>query len=86
MIDYALQHYFSAAGWPKCAICCKPVDRLESADDIYTHRRVFRAFCHGQVDEATLDAITVEDSIEIKFTWAFQRPGLEKPNEKIAAE
>ena len=81
MMNSALQHYFGLAGWPKCAICCKPVDRLEQIDDIAWDRRIFRAYCHGQVDEATLDAITMEDSIDIKFSWAFQRPGLEAPRD-----
>ena len=53
-MDSTLQHYFGLAGWPKCAVCCKPVDRLEQIDDIAWDRRIFRAYCHGQVDEATL--------------------------------
>lgn len=74
-------HHARQMGWLTCAVCNKPVDSIEQIDDPYMDRRVFRAHCHGQVDEATLDAITLMDSIDIKFTWAFQRQALEKKNE-----
>lgn len=80
-MNWLINEHAMRMGWLTCAVCNKPVDSIEQIDDPYMDRRVFRAYCHGQVDEATLDAMTVQDSIEIKFTWAFQRPGLEEPRD-----
>ena len=80
-MNSAIQHYFGMGGWPMCAVCCKPVERMERFDCVHMDRYVFRAYCHGKVDEATLDHFTIEDSTSIKFTWAFQRPALEKNND-----
>ena len=71
-------HYASEMGWLNCAICNKPVDRIERMDDPMTCRLIYRAYCHGQVDEAALTHFMLEDSVSIKFTWAFQRQALEK--------
>ena len=39
-----------------CAMCGKPVDRVEWFDDPMNFQRVIRAHCHGKVDEMRLDS------------------------------
>ncbi len=33
-----------------CALCGKPVDRLEWSEDFHTFERVIRVFCHGETE------------------------------------
>ena len=56
---------------PMCAICNKPVDRVESMYDIAWAAKRFRVYCHGDVEEAMLDDVTIEDSNSVKFGQAF---------------
>ena len=39
-----------------CAICQKPVDRLEWETEEFGRRLIVRAYCHGDVDTMQLDA------------------------------
>ena len=80
-MNWLIDKHAMSMGWLTCAICNKPVDSIEQIDDPYTDRRIFRAYCHGQVDEAVLDHMTIEDSLNIKFTCAFQRQALEKKSD-----
>ena len=68
---------------PLCAVCNKPVDRVESMYDIAWAAKRFRVYCHGDMEEAMLDDVTIEDSNSVRFGQAFidklPQPQLEKP-------
>ena len=56
---------------PMCAVCNKPVERVESMYDAAWAAKRFRVYCHGDMEEAMLDDVTIEDSISVKFGQAF---------------
>lgn len=56
---------------PMCAICNKPVERIESMYDIAWAAKRFRVYCHGDVEEAMLDDVTIEDCDSVQFGQAF---------------
>ena len=58
-------------GVPICAVCNKPVERMESMYDIAWARKRFRVYCHGQTEEAFLNDETIEDSGSIRMGQAF---------------
>ena len=68
---------------PLCAVCNKPVDRVESMYDIAWAAKRFRVYCHGEMEEAMLDDVTIEDCDSVRFGQAFidklTQPQLEKP-------
>ena len=63
--DLALQ------GLPICAVCNKPVERMESMYDIAWARKRFRVYCHGQTEEAFLNDEIIEDCDSIRMGQAF---------------
>lgn len=67
---------------PLCAVCNKPVERVESMYDIAYGGKRFRVYCHGDMEEAMLDDTIIEDSNSVKFGQAFidklPQPQLEK--------
>ena len=56
---------------PICAICNKPVERVESMYEIAWEAIRFRVYCHGDVEEAMLDYVTIEDCDGVRFGQAF---------------
>ena len=56
---------------PRCAICNKPVERVESMYDIARGGKRFRVYCHGDVEEAMLDDVLIEDNYSVSFGEAF---------------
>lgn len=56
---------------PICAICNKPVERVESMYDIAYGGKRFRVFCHGDFEEAMLDDVLIEDNYTVSFGQAF---------------
>ena len=56
---------------PICAICNKPVERVESMYDIAYGGKRFRVFCHGDFEEAMLDDVLIEDNYSVSFGQAF---------------
>lgn len=56
---------------PICAICNKPVERVESMYDIAYGGKRFRVFCHGDFEEAMLDDVLIEDCNSVQFGQAF---------------
>lgn len=56
---------------PLCAVCNKPVERVESMYDIAYGAKRFRVYCHGDMEEAMLDDVTIEDSNSVRFGQAF---------------
>lgn len=56
---------------PMCAVCNKPVDKVESMYDIAYGGKRFRVYCHGDMEEAMLDDVLIEDNYSVKFGQAF---------------
>lgn len=49
----------------RCAICQKPVDRLEWGTEEFGRWLIVRAYCHGDVDTMHLDAWQMQNMREI---------------------
>ena len=56
---------------PLCAVCNKPVERMESIYDISQYQKRFRVFCHGQMEEAFLSDMDVWNADSIRMIQAF---------------
>lgn len=56
---------------PICAVCNKPVERIESMYRIELAAKHFRVYCHGDMEEAMLDDVTIEDCGSVRFGQAF---------------
>ena len=67
---------------PICAVCNKPVEKVESMYDMAYGGKRFRVYCHGDTEEAMLDDVWIEDNQSVSFGQAFidklQQPQLEK--------
>jgi hypothetical protein len=57
--------------FPICAICNKPVERVESMYDIAHGAKRFRVYCHGDMEEAFLNDEIIEDCDSVRFGTAF---------------
>jgi metal-dependent hydrolase (beta-lactamase superfamily II) len=64
--DLALLH-----GFPICAVCNKPVESIQSMDDISSSRKLFRVHCHGETEEAFLNDEMIENTDSVRFGQAF---------------
>ena len=56
---------------PLCAICNKPVERMESEYDINQYQKRFRVYCHGQMEEAFLNDMDIWNADSIRMGQAF---------------
>jgi len=56
---------------PMCAVCNKPVERMESMYDVAYGAKRFRVHCHGAMEEAMLDDVLIEDCNSVQFGQAF---------------
>ena len=56
---------------PMCAVCNKPVEKVESMYDPILCAKRFRVYCHGDMEEAMLDDVLIEDSNSVRFGQAF---------------
>jgi hypothetical protein len=56
---------------PICAVCNKPVEKVESTYDIAYGGKRFRVYCHGDMEEAMLDDTIIEDANSVCFGQAF---------------
>ena len=56
---------------PMCAVCNKPVERVESMYCPAWAAKRFRVYCHGDMEEAMLDDVTIEDCNSVRFGQAF---------------
>lgn len=56
---------------PTCAVCNKPVERVESMYYIERAATRFRVYCHGQMEEEYLNDETIEDCNSVRFGEAF---------------
>jgi hypothetical protein len=63
--DFALQ------GVPLCAVCNKPVERMDSMYDTNTNQKRFRVYCHGEFEEAFLNDADIENVDSICMGQAF---------------
>ena len=56
---------------PLCAVCNKPVERMDSEYDINAYQKRFRVYCHGQVEEAFLSDMDIWNADSIRMGQAF---------------
>ena len=69
----AEQNKFALAlhGLPLCAVCNKPVERMDSEYDINTCQKRFRVYCHGQTEDAFLNDMDIWNADSIRMGQAF---------------
>jgi hypothetical protein len=72
-----LNLYSLGAGLPICAVCNRPVDKVESTYSPLHDGKLFRVTCHGKTEEQMLSAFTMIEAHEITFGKAFDTPKLE---------
>jgi hypothetical protein len=67
------QNKFALAlqGVPLCAVCNKPVERMESEYDINNYQKRFRVYCHGETEEAFLNDMDIWNADSIRMGQAF---------------
>jgi hypothetical protein len=58
-------------GVPLCAVCNKPVERMESEYDINSYQKRFRVYCHGDVEEALLSDMDIWNADSVRMGQAF---------------
>ena len=58
-------------GVPICAVCNKPVERMESMYDMNNYQKRFRVYCHGQTEEAFLNDMDIWNADSIRMGQAF---------------
>jgi hypothetical protein len=58
-------------GVPLCAVCNKPVERMDTTYDINNHQKRFRVYCHGQTEEAFLNDMDIWNADSIRMGQAF---------------
>lgn len=58
-------------GVPLCAVCNKPVERMDSMYDINNYQKRFRVYCHGQTEEAFLNDMDIWNADSIRMGQAF---------------
>ena len=58
-------------GLPLCAVCNKPVERMDSMYDFNAYQKRFRVYCHGQTEEAFLNDMDIWNADSIRMGQAF---------------
>ena len=56
---------------PLCAVCNKPVERMDSEYDINAYQKRFRVYCHGQMEEAFISDMDIWNADSIRMGQAF---------------
>jgi recombinational DNA repair protein (RecF pathway) len=79
MNDLAL--YNLGVAFPTCAICNKPVDKVETMYHPAYQGKLFRVHCHGQYEDQMLDDMMFLGSHQVTFGKAFQKPQIEATKE-----
>jgi len=63
--------YILGAALPVCAVCNKPVDKVESMYHPNYMGKLFRVYCHGKIEEQVLSDydvyLTWRNSLQITF-------------------
>jgi hypothetical protein len=72
-MKFSEQNKFALAlqGLPICAVCNKPVERMESQYDINSYQKRFRVYCHGQTEEAFINDEDIWNADSIRMGQAF---------------
>ena len=70
--------YDISVAMPICAVCNKPVDKMESIYLPDYDGKLFKVYCHGKVEQQILGSYTMMDAKEITFGKAFDCPMLEE--------
>ena len=78
MNDLAL--YDLGLAMPVCAVCNKPVDKVESMYLPDYDGKVFRVYCHGKMEQQILGSYDVMNAKQITFGKAFAAPALQRLN------
>ena len=65
-------------GLPICAVCNKPVERMQVYGEALTDAKMFTAYCHGETERQVLTSFFILNADKITFGRAFERPLLEK--------
>lgn len=59
-------------GWPTCAVCGRPVERLSRTEDHVRRKLTVVAECHGDVESVDIaEAELIANAERIKFVRAF---------------
>jgi hypothetical protein len=69
--------YDIGVAFPICAICDKPVDKVESMYLPEYDGKVFKVYCHGKVEKQILSSYIMMEAKEITFGKAFDYNKLE---------
>ena len=78
MNDLAL--YELGFAMPICAVCNKPVDKVESMYLPDYDGKLFKVYCHGKVEQQMLDSVVALGADQITFGKAFVMPALTQLN------
>lgn len=63
--------YDVGVAFPICAVCDKPVDKVESMYLPEYDGKIFRVYCHGKMEQQILSAYIMMDAKDITFGKAF---------------
>ena len=63
---------------PQCSLCNRQVDKFEWFRDQSRDVMVYRAYCHGDVEEVRLSYFMLEDATDVQIITAFNKPRLSK--------
>jgi hypothetical protein len=63
---------------PICAVCNKPVEKVESMYDPNYDGKLFKVYCHGKVEQQMLGSYTMMGATQVTFGKAFDVPKLER--------
>lgn len=72
-----LKLYDIVGAFPICAVCNKPVDKVESTNLPEYDGKILRVYCHGKVEAQILSYYTLMNAKEITFGKAFDYNKLE---------
>lgn len=64
--------------WPLCAVCKRPVERMESSRDTLAHSYTFVAHCHGASQTLVMPEGMLQDALLIGAALAFADPTVRK--------
>ena len=58
-------------GWPRCAKCNKPVERVIHRPDLLRDTHEFEVLCHDERQKVSLHSLTMLQASAISFGIAF---------------
>lgn len=72
-------------GWPTCALCGKPVERLAREADPVRAFLVLVAFCHGEREVVEVPEELIEAADGVRLGVAFQTRTLSSAAEELSS-